>query len=112
MHSSSLPFRCAEVKKNEKTEDRMPQVFNLRHKKCPDDSVRVDRSTPYGNPFIIGKDGDREQVCLMFSIWIRHPDQTALREKGKLELKGKDLCCWCAPERCHASTWIEIANGE
>ncbi len=26
--------------------------------------------------------------------------------------KGHDLLCWCAPKRCHAETWICIANEE
>jgi hypothetical protein len=25
------------------------------------------------------------------------------------ELRGKDLVCWCAPERCHAEVLIELA---
>jgi hypothetical protein len=25
------------------------------------------------------------------------------------ELKGKDLICWCAPERCHADVLLELA---
>jgi hypothetical protein len=26
------------------------------------------------------------------------------------ELRGKNLVCWCAPERCHAEVLIELAN--
>jgi hypothetical protein len=26
------------------------------------------------------------------------------------ELRGKDLVCWCAPERCHAWVLIKLAN--
>ena len=26
------------------------------------------------------------------------------------ELRGKDLVCWCAPERCHGDILIELAN--
>jgi hypothetical protein len=26
------------------------------------------------------------------------------------ELRGKDLICWCAPERCHADVLIELVN--
>jgi hypothetical protein len=28
------------------------------------------------------------------------------------ELRGKELVCWCAPERCHAEVLIELANAE
>jgi hypothetical protein len=26
------------------------------------------------------------------------------------QLRGKDLVCWYAPERCHAEVLIELAN--
>ena len=26
------------------------------------------------------------------------------------ELSGKNLVCWCAPQRCHAEVLIELAN--
>jgi hypothetical protein len=26
------------------------------------------------------------------------------------ELRGKDLACWCAPERCHGQVLLELAN--
>jgi hypothetical protein len=26
------------------------------------------------------------------------------------ELRGKDLLCWCAPERCHGDVLLDLAN--
>lgn len=26
------------------------------------------------------------------------------------ELRGKDLCCWCKPERCHGDILLKLAN--
>jgi Domain of unknown function (DUF4326) len=27
------------------------------------------------------------------------------------ELRGRDLICWCAPERCHGDVLLRLANG-
>lgn len=90
----------------------MPKVYNQRVKPYPSTCKSVDRSTPYGNPFIISKHLDRDAVCDLFDAWVFKPEQAALRAKAKVELKGHDLLCWCAPLRCHASTWLCIANAE
>ncbi len=72
----------------------------------------VDRSTPFGNPFLIGRDGTREDCVAKFDKWIRRPSQIGLRSKGYNELRGKNLICWCdvPKQRCHASVWLKIAN--
>lgn len=62
--------------------------------------VRVDRATPWGNPFETPADGTRDLVIANYS-------EHYLRNKPSLlsrlhELKGKALACWCAPEPCHA----------
>lgn len=71
---------------------------------------RVDRTTPYGNPFVLGKNGNRDDVCDLFDQWVYDPEQAELREQAKRELRGCNLLCWCVPERCHATTWLRIAN--
>lgn len=92
----------------------MPKVYNMRHKRWPANAKKVDRSTIYGNPFILeGNDEeDRNVVCDMFEVWVKLPAQAPLRAQAKAELKGHDLLCWCAPKRCHAETWLCIANEE
>ncbi len=59
------------------------------------------------NRFVIGRDGSRDEVIAKYRAWV--VQQPALM--GALhELRGKDLVCWCAPERCHADVLIELAN--
>lgn len=70
----------------------------------------VDRTTIFGNPFIKGPDGNRDDVCDKYDEWIWLPKQRLLRRKMKKELKGLDLICHCEPLRCHARTILEIAN--
>lgn len=88
----------------------MPRVLNMRNGNWGSGAQKIDRSTPYGNPFVIGRDGNRGIVCDKFEEWVRRPEQAALREQAKRELKDCDLLCWCAPERCHGDLWIQIAN--
>lgn len=75
-------------------------------KKEPYD-VLIDRTTPWGNPFIIGKDGTREEVILKYKNWI-------VKKKSLLNslpgLRGKTLGCWCHPEACHGDVLIELIN--
>jgi hypothetical protein len=80
-----------------------PFVWNRRgiH---PTNAVYVGRGTPWGNPFVIGKDGDRDEVCDRF-------EREVLPALDVGPLVGKDLVCWCAPKRCHADALLRAAQG-
>ncbi len=71
--------------------------------------VYIGRPSKWGNPFIIGKDGTREEVISKYEDWllgvIKAPDNT-LRPSlshAKTELKDKILGCWCSPKACHGN---------
>lgn len=72
--------------------------------------VRIDRQTAWGNPFVIGKDGTREQVIAKYREWICLPENTHMVERARQVLRGKVLGCWCAPKACHGDVLAEIAN--
>ena len=72
--------------------------------------VYIGRPGPWGNPFEIGKDGDREEVVEKYDEWLLA--QPELVEKAKEELRGKVLGCWCAPKLCHGNILSQIANEE
>jgi len=75
-------------------------------KKAPYD-VYIGRPSKWGNPFAIGKDGDRETVIHKYQEWLHtQPDLLAALP----ELKGKILGCWCAPQACHGDILSELAN--
>jgi hypothetical protein len=76
----------------------------------PAGAVRVDRGTPYGNPFVIGRDGTREEVIAKCRKWIDAEEQKQLRARARVELVGRHVLCWCAPDACHGDIWIEVAN--
>jgi hypothetical protein len=88
----------------------MCKVLNARQvgKRAAPDRVYVGRPTKWGNPFVIGRDGTRDQVITKYRAWIM--TQPALLA-ALPELRGKHLVCWCAPEACHADVLIELANG-
>jgi hypothetical protein len=71
-------------------------------------AIRIDRSSKYGNPFILDQDGDRDFVCDCFE---QHylPHKPSI-EKDISKLKGKVLICHCFPNRCHGDTLAKLAN--
>lgn len=95
----------------------MPKVLNRRDlpkiwghgDNSASSAVYVGRPSRYGNPYVIGRDGSREQVVAKYREWLC--EQPELVEAARLELRGKDLVCWCAPFACHADVLLEIANG-
>lgn len=86
----------------------MPKVLNKHRDPIPADAIYVGRPSVWGNPFKLGRDGDRDTVIEKFRVWLENkPDiQAAIRR----ELGGKDLVCFCAPQPCHADVLLAIAN--
>lgn len=80
------------------------------HSKKEKYDVYVGRPSEFGNPFKIGPDGDREDVCRKFEEWAR--EDAAYLTAIKAKLRGKVLGCFCAPLKCHAETLAQIANYE
>lgn len=70
--------------------------------------VRCDRFSEWGNPFIMGPDGDRDEVCNNFEQYYM-PFKRGLLSKIA-SLKGKALGCHCYPERCHCETLKTLAD--
>lgn len=68
-------------------------------------------ASPLANPFKVGRDGDRHQVCELYLEQCLDP--ALERRKGAIwgELwaladrvrngESLSLVCWCQPERCH-----------
>jgi len=69
--------------------------------------VLIDRSTPLGNPYVTGRDGDRGQVIAAFARYIVHrPDLMALLPG----LRGRVLGCHCKPLACHGDILAALAD--
>lgn len=87
--------------------DNMCKVYN-KYSTVPARSVYIGRGSAFGNPFVIGRDGDRDAVCDKYKEMVA--SNAVLRAKIKSELRGKDLVCFCAPKRCHGDLLLELAN--
>lgn len=69
--------------------------------------VRIDRRTCWGNPHIVGEDGDRDTVIEMFRSEVCQQGDLLARLD---ELRGKVLGCWCHPEPCHGGVLLELVE--
>ena len=72
-----------------------------------DYDVLIDRRTIFGNPFVIGKDGNRTEVIRKFEEWV-YTQPILIKEIKKL--KGKKLGCHCVPKNCHGYIIAKIAD--
>ena len=68
---------------------------------------RFTSDAKWGNPFIIGRDGDRKQVVELYEQYILGNDKLL---DSINELKGKVLGCWCDPDQCHAEILHKLAG--
>ncbi len=75
-------------------------------KKEPYD-VYIGKPSKWGNPFMVGRDGDRATVLALFREYIQK-NTVLLQDIG--ELRGKTLGCWCHPLPCHGDILEELAN--
>lgn len=112
------------------------QLKRTKGWRMPENTVKVDRSTRWGNPFVVGVHGTRKE-CVDFFMGLmaggvvlgfgKNDDgswfadtQIAYRKHVKRNrrfLRGKNLACWCPlvdkdgkPVPCHADVLLEIAN--
>ena len=85
----------------------LPRVINRKCDCDPADAVYIGRPSRWGNPFQIGRDGNRHSVILQHRTWLQ--TQPALLARLD-ELRGRDLVCFCAPLPCHGYTLLWLAN--
>ncbi len=86
----------------------MPLVYNTHHRDAPVDAVYIGRGSPWGNPYVIGRDGTRDEVLDKYAAMV--DADPVLQAKIRAALRGKDLLCFCAPARCHGDYLLALAN--
>ena len=74
----------------------------------------IGRPGIFGNPFIIGRDGTREEVINKHYNWILLPEQKRLRQFIRDLLKGIELYCPGCKDSlpCHRMILETIANSK
>ena len=84
------------------------RIYNKRIDRIPANAVYIGRGSMWGNPFIIGRDGDRDEVIRKYKAY--------LFDSGLIGnvhvLAGRSLVCFCAPLRCHGDVLAHYANLE
>lgn len=91
------------------TAGQIPRVLNKRDLQgpLPRNARYCGRPSPLGNPFVMGRDGTRDEVCDKYEAWL--PTQPSLMAMIP-DLAGQDLVCFCAPDRCHCDFLFRLAN--
>jgi len=79
-----------------------PKVVHCKRSKY---DVYIGRGGPWGNPFEIGQDGTREEVCAKYLKYLLQNERLMAMLPS---LKGKVLGCYCAPKLCHGDIIIHV----
>ncbi len=68
------------------------------------------KPSPFCNPFVIGKNGSRDEVLIKYEEYIKEKLKDPSFKEELLKLKGKKLGCWCKPEKCHGDILLKFIN--
>lgn len=64
-----------------------------------------------GNPFIVGRDGDRNKCCDLFEQHLFNGKSDEAEKLRQLVLSLPSdavLACWCKPARCHCDSIVKF----
>ena len=97
-----------------------PQRVQLKRSagwKMPANTLKVDRTTRWGNPFTIAECGSAAVAVAQHGRWMRGEIaapggvEPPSRDVLRTALGGRNLACWCAPNGpCHADLLLLLAN--
>lgn len=103
-----------------------PQRVQLSRKKgwrMPENTVKVDRTTKWGNPFIVGEHGTRAECVWLFELLLgglvcvtkdnaeKQDEYLKMVRRDREQLRGKNLACWCPLDApCHADALLMMSN--
>lgn len=90
------------------------QLSRAKGWKMPADTLKVDRTTAWGNPLVVGKHGTREECVRLLALTLngqvvismgQDDDGAYIADKliayrkhllrSRRHLEGKNLACWC-----------------
>ena len=75
------------------------------------DVVRINRRSRWGNPFVIGRHGAREEVIERYRNWLWSKMKSgAIPLSEVAALNGKTLLCHCHPLPCHGDVLAKAAS--
>ncbi len=73
--------------------------------------VYIGRGSIFGNPYVIGVDGSKEQVIARYKEWFKFLLRDRIFKESVLKLKDKCLGCFCNDyEPCHGDVIIQYLD--
>lgn len=110
-------------------EPKRVQLSRKRGWRMPENTVKVTRPGPFGNPFVVTEKvragtqfsgaaygcvavPTAEDAVECFRLFLQEDGPAAQQMRDRLhELRGKNLACFCKlGDPCHADVLLEIAN--
>ena len=86
-----------------------PPISRVVNRRFRPYDIYIGRPSIWGNPFVLDKDGSREEVIEKYREWIQQqPELMAALPK----LRGKVLGCWCKPQSCHGDVLVELLTAQ
>ena len=86
-------------------------VHNKHHNTAPVGSIYIGRGSKWGNPFVIGKHGDRADVIRLYKEALDGDIARGhLSAEEMATLHEKDLVCYCSPAKCHGDVLLKYAK--
>ena len=83
----------------------MTKVIHIRDQQRTPNEVYIGRGSIWGNPFVIGRDGSRDEVIEKYREYAKDNP----RIKQCLDtIRGCTLVCYCKPQACHGDVLIEM----
>jgi hypothetical protein len=79
----------------------------------PANTIYVGRGSMWGNYAAFRHSVIKgPEAVKLFCEWVENEASEAWKGRAQIELRGKNLACWCKPtERCHADVLLRLVNG-
>ncbi len=88
----------------------MPRVLNKYRDEIPPGAVSIMRPGLWGNPFCVGRDGDRVEVLERYREYLKYwlkADKSYRADFLALANVPALVCC-CKPVACHGDVMVEF----
>ena len=91
---------------------RRVQQSRKKGYKLPANTVVVSRPSRWGNPFKVDADCPIEVAISKYQAWLKtDPKGIKTLNAAKIELRRKNLACWCKPgSPCHGDLLLRLVN--
>lgn len=88
------------------------QLSRRKGWRMPENTVSVARPGMWGNHAAVREGTPTGQAAVdAFQRWVETEASDAWKGRAKIDLRGKNLACWCRPGApCHGDVLLKLAN--